>query len=313
MKTAVIGSFVVDLMARAPHLPEVGETVKGSFFRLGAGGKGFNQAVAARRAGGETVFSTKLGRDEFGNVAIGALGREDLGLDYVFVTDSAPTGAALISVDENTGKNEIVVVTGACDTFGDTEIKKLRDMLEGCKYLLLQLEINVDALVKIVDMACGMGIRVVLNPAPVQKLPDELFKKLWLVTPNEVEAEIITGCPCGGDCAEAARAFFALGVKNVIVTLGDRGVYVNDGAREGYMRNHGVKAVDTTGAGDAFNGALLAALGEGKSLFEAAEFASFGANLSVTKLGTSDSCPTRAEIDDFARRAGEAEWQQSAV
>ncbi len=313
MKTAVIGSFVVDLMARTPHLPEVGETVKGSFFHLGAGGKGFNQAVAARRAGADVVFSTKLGRDEFGNVAFSALEREGLGLDYVFTTDDAQTGAALISVDEGTGKNEIVVVTGACDTFGDAEIEKLERALDGCGYLLLQLEINVDALVKTVDLAYERGIRVVLNPAPVQELPRDIYKKLWLVTPNEVEAAIITGCPCDGDCRAAAGAFFELGVKNVIITLGDRGVYVNDGGREGYMKNHGVRAVDTTGAGDAFNGALLAALGEEKGLFDAAVFASLGANLSVTRLGTSDSCPVRGEIDEFSRKVGAAEWQPSAM
>ena len=195
-KVAVVGSFVVDLTARTPHLPEPGETVLGSFFKMGPGGKGANQAVAAKRAGCELVFSTKLGQDSFAQLALDSFRQDGLPVDYVFQTDRASTATALIAVDETTSQNKIVVVLGACNTYTDEDLAKLEGMLEGCEYLLLQLEINVDATEKLIDMAHRKGIRVILNTAPVQILPEEVYPKLYLVTPNEVEARILTGIPC---------------------------------------------------------------------------------------------------------------------
>ena len=204
-KTAVIGSFVVDLMARTPHLPEPGETVMGSFFRAGPGGKGANQAAAARRAGCDLVFSTKLGEDDFAGIALSSFQRDGIGLDYVFRTGKAPTGAALISVDEATGQNEIVVVLGACSTYDDNDIARLDQALTGCEYLLLQLEINTDATEKLIRLAAKKGVRVILNPAPVQHLPEELYRMLYLVTPNEVEARILTASPATARRAAKGR------------------------------------------------------------------------------------------------------------
>lgn len=302
-RTAVIGSFVVDLMARAPHLPEPGETVMGSFFRAGPGGKGANQAAAAKRAGGDVVFSTKLGQDDFAGIALESFRRDGIDLRYVFRSEEAPTGAALISVDEGSSQNEIVVVLGACATYDDGDIARLEEALEGCEYLLLQLEINTDATEKLIRLAAGKGIRVILNPAPVQPLPEELYRMLYLVTPNEVEARILTGVPCddAAGCRQAAEVFFRRGVEKVIITLGSRGVYLNDGAGELLIPNYDVPVLDTTGAGDAFNGGLLAGLSRGLSLRDAARFGGVVANLAVTKLGTAPAMPTAGEIEAFIR------------
>jgi ribokinase len=303
MKVGIIGSFVVDLMARAPHLPEPGETVKGSLFKMGPGGKGFNQAIAAHRAGSELVFSTKLGKDDFSAIALDTLKADGLSSEYVFTSPEAPTGIALISVDENSSQNEIIVVPGACNTYNAADVARLEAMVSGCAYLLLQLEINLDALEMAVDMAERLGVRVILNPAPVISLPEGLYKKLYMVTPNEVEARILTGVPCDDPegCARAAAVFFDRGVRRVIITLGSRGVYVHDGEREWNFANYPVKILDTTGAGDAFNGGLLAALGKGMKLEEAAEYGNVTANLSVTKLGTTPSMPREKEIGAFVQ------------
>lgn len=300
-KVAVIGSFVVDLMARTPHLPEPGETVMGSYFQAGPGGKGSNQAVAAKRAGCDLVFSTKIGKDPFSDIALDSFRGNGIPLDYVFQEPTAPTGAALISVDEGSAQNEIVVVLGACQTFDDSDLKRLEIMLDGCEYLLLQLEINTDAVVRLVNMAYRKGIRVILNPAPVQTLPIELYQMLYLVTPNEIEAKILTGVSCDDPegCEKAAQVFFDWGVQNVILTLGKRGAYVDDRTSQTFLDNYDVSVVDTTGAGDAFNGGLLAGLSQGMNLQEAAAYGNVVSNLAVTKVGTAPAMPTKEEIDVF--------------
>ena len=306
MRAAVVGSFVVDLMARTPHLPEPGETVKGSMFQIGAGGKGLNQAVAAHKAGCALVFSTKLGSDNFAQIALDALEQEGMGTEYVFHTSDAPTATALIAVDEHTSQNSIVVVLGACDTFDDTDIDRLDAALEGCEYLLLQLEINPDAVEKLVRLAAKKGIRVILNPAPVQEIAPCVYQSLYLITPNEVEARILTGIPCEtqADCRSVAQAFFKKGVRNVVLTLGGKGAYVNDGSRERFLPCYEMDIVDTTGAGDAFNGGLLAGLSRGMDIMDAAALASVVANLSVTRLGTSCAMPSASEIAEFIEQNG---------
>lgn len=303
-KVAVVGSFVVDLMARTPHLPEPGETVMGSYFKAGPGGKGANQAAAAKKAGSQLVFSTKIGRDSFAEIAKSSFEENGISLEYVFENSQAPTGAALISVDEATSQNEIVVVLGACSTFTDADIKTLEEALKGCEYLLLQMEINPDATEKLIRLAYKMGIKVILNTAPVQELAEELYPMLELVTPNEVEARILTGISCDDleGCKKAARAFFEKGVKHVIITIGKRGVYFNDGEREKVISNYDVPVVDTTGAGDAFNGGLLAGLSQGMDLLSAARYGNVVSNLAVTKMGTAPAMPSREEIREFIEK-----------
>ncbi len=305
-KVAVIGSFVVDLMARTPHLPEPGETVLGSFFRAGPGGKGSNQAIAAQRAGCNLAFSTKIGQDAFSAIALDAFQRDGISQEYVFQDPQAPTAVALIGVDEQTSQNEIVVVLGACSTFNSQDLKALDTMLDGCEYLLLQQEINADALEQIIRMAYAKEIRIILNTAPVQQIPEDLYPMLYLVTPNEVEARILTGVACEDPdgCEKAAQAFFRKGVENVILTLGKRGAYVNDRNQQVFLENYDVPVLDTTGAGDAFNGGLLAGLSQGMDLMQAAAYGNVVSNLAVTKLGTAPAMPTKEEIDTFLHRNG---------
>lgn len=300
-KVTVFGSFVVDLMGRTPHLPAAGETVKGSFFKQGAGGKGFNQGIAAHKAGGNVAMITKLGRDSMADVALDAMTEVGMPNDYIFYSDEEATGIALIMVDETTGQNEIVIVPGACSTITDQDIDSVKDVIKDSAYLLLQLEVNQDANEKVAAFAKENGVRVIVNTAPYQPVTDEFLNGVYLVTPNEVEAEELTGIAVNDleSADRAAEVFFKKGVQNVLITLGSRGVYVNSEGRSEIIPAFHVKAIDATGAGDAFNGGLLAALAEGKDLWQAARFANGLAALSVQKLGTTPSMPVRAEIDKF--------------
>ena len=300
-KVTVFGSFVVDLMARAPRLPVPGETVLGSFFKQGAGGKGFNQGIAAHKSGGDVTMITKLGRDSLAAVATDAMDSVGLSKDHLFYSETEPTGVALISVDENTSQNEIIIVPGACATISDEDIASVAERIKESAYLLLQLEVNQDANEKVAAMAKAAGVKVIVNTAPYSPVTDEFLSGCYLVTPNEVEAEELTGiCVSDLESADkAAKVFKDKGVQNVVITLGSRGVYVNEGGKSEIVPAYKVNAIDTTGAGDAFNGGLLTALSEGKTIGEAARFANALAAISVQRIGTTPSMPTRAEIDKF--------------
>lgn len=300
-KVTVFGSFVVDLMARAPHLPAPAQTVKGTIFQQGAGGKGFNQGIAARKAGGNVVMITKLGTDSMGKVATDVMDEVGLSKAHLFYNDEVATGTALIFVDETTAQNEIIIVPGACSTITDEDIAKVADEIKSSAYLLVQLEVNQDANEKVVRMAKEAGVRVIINTAPYQPMTDEFLRGAYLVTPNEVEAEEVTGVAITDleSANKAAKLFFEKGVENVLITLGSRGVYVATRERAQIIPCFKVQAVDTTGAGDAFNGGLLTALSEGKDLWEAARFAQALAALSVQRLGTTASMPSREEIEEF--------------
>lgn len=305
-KVTVFGSFVVDLMGRTPHLPVPGETVKGSFFKQGAGGKGFNQGIAAHKAGGDVAMITKLGRDSLANVALEAM--DDVGMpkDYLFYNDEVATGIALILVDENTSQNEIVIVPGACSTITEEDIASVEARIKESGYVLLQLEVNQDANEKVAKLAKENGVKVIINTAPYQPISDEFLNGAYLVTPNEVEAEELTGIPVRDleSADRAAKVFFDKGVQNVLITLGSRGVYINTEGKSLIVPAYKVNAVDTTGAGDAFNGGLIAALAEGKTLPEAARFANALAAISVQRIGTTPSMPTREEIAAFLAERG---------
>jgi ribokinase len=300
-KIAVIGSYVADIMARTPHIPALGETVKGSYFRIGAGGKGFNQAIAAAKSGSIPLFITKIGEDHFGKMAIEMLQTCKIDTSDLIIDASQDTGIALISVDEESGQNEIIVVPGASGTFSKEDINRIAKRIEGFSYLLVQLEINIEATLELIELAKKNHIKTILNPAPVQKIPDSVYDGLFLISPNEVEAQQLSGLPYlkDSDCTPIAEYFFSKGVQNVLLTLGKRGAYLNTGKNEYFIDNHKVTAVDTTGAGDAFNGGLLAGLSKGMDLLGACRFANVVANLSITKTGTSNSMPTQQDIDDF--------------
>lgn len=300
-KVMVLGSFVVDLMARTPHLPIPGETVRGSIFKQGAGGKGFNQGIAARKAGANVTMVTKLGRDAFGEVALQAMREVGLSEEHLFYSDEVATGIALISVDEGTCQNEIVIVPGACSTITDEDLLSVAEQIKESAYLLLQLEINQDANEKAAAIAKAHGVRVIVNTAPYQPISDAFLNGAWLVTPNEIEAKELTGIAIVDQesADRAAEVFFAKGVQNVLITLGGNGVYINTAGTSEIIPAFRVDAVDTTGAGDAFNGGLLTALSEGKSLHDAAVFANAVGALSVQRIGTTPSMPTRSEIEAF--------------
>ena len=303
-KVMVFGSFVVDLMGRTPHLPVPGETVKGSMFKMGPGGKGFNQGVAAHKAGADVTMVTKLGRDTFAGVALAAMDEIGMKKDKILYSDDVETGAALIMVDENTSQNEIVVILGSCDTITDEEVESVSDELAQSEYLLTQLETNVSATRKVISLAKQLGVKVILNTAPVQPVEDEIYNGLYMITPNEVEAEILTGIVIDGieNANKAADWFFAKGVQNVLITLGGRGVYIATSEKREIIPAYKVQALDTTGAGDAFNGGLVAALAEGKDIWQAADFANALAAISVQRLGTTPAMPWRSEIDEFMKK-----------
>jgi len=305
-RVTVMGSFVVDLMARAPHLPQTGETVKGDGFLIGPGGKGSNQGVAAQKAGAEVDMITKIGRDQFGQIALESFRGAGMSTTYVLQDEGLATGAALIMVDENTGDNKILVALGACGTITEADIEKAREAIANNPVLLTQLETNLVAVARALEIAAGGGAKIILNPAPACKVPDRLLGMVDILTPNEVEAFILSGVTVTtpGDAREAARVLMDKGTSSVVITMGSQGVFATNGADERFIPSLEVAAVDATGAGDAFSGALATAIAEGKEFFDAVEFANVAAALSVTRIGTAPAMPTREEIDSAIARSG---------
>ena len=298
-KVVVFGSFVVDLTGRTKTLPVPGQTVMGSTFVMGPGGKGSNQAVAAHRAGADVTLVTKVGKDVFGKVATDFYEKEGMNTEYIFVDEEKETGCALITVEEGTAQNEIVVISGACGNITDEDVEKSRALIESADILLLQLEINFDALYKVIDIAHAAGVTIVLNTAPAAELPAEVLKKLDIVTPNETEAQILTGVKIvnGDDAKKAAEVLMEKGVKQVVITLGSMGAFAMNSENTELVERLSVDAIDTTGAGDAFNGGFVMALAEGKDLFTALRYGNVTGALSVTRKGTAPSMPDREAID----------------
>lgn len=300
-KIVVMGSFVVDLMGRADHLPAPGETVKGGFFKVGPGGKGSNQGVAAKRMGADITMATKIGRDEFGDIAMKSFQKEEMDTGLVFVDEEASTGAALIMVDENSSQNKILVTLGACETLNQSDIEKIESAIDNADIYLTQLETNVDAVEKTIEYAAFKEKTIILNPAPVQAISDEIYRCIDIFTPNEVEAGILAGMEVNDfdDARKAAKVFQAKGVKNVVITMGKLGAYLKTADEEAVIESYTVDAVDTTGAGDAFNGGLVAGLGEGMGLLEATKYANAVAALSVMKVGTAPAMPYKEDVLKF--------------
>jgi ribokinase len=300
-KVCVMGSFIVDLMMRTPRLPVPGETIKGTVFKIGPGGKGSNQGVAAHRAGTDMTMITKLGNDEFESLALNFFKKEGIGVDYVFKDENSGTGAALIMVDEKTGQNKIVVTLGACDTITKDNIDAAKSKIVNSDIFLTQLETNFDAIDYAVEIAHSNGVPVILNPAPADEVSDSLLSKIDYLTPNETEASILCGFNVESDeeINKAGEFFMKKGVKNVIFTLGKKGAYLYNDSVQKLYPPFKVDVIDTTGAGDAFNGGLAAALAEKKSLEDAIIFANAVGSLNVTKMGTAPAMPTREEIDNL--------------
>ena len=268
-KIAVFGSFVVDLASRADHLPRPAETVIGSSFALGPGGKGSNQGVAAHRAGADVRMITKVGDDVFGKVALDFYKSEGMNTDLIFVDKEKETGTALIMVDEKTGQNQILVVSGACGHITDEDIESAMPTIKSSEIILLQFEVNMDANWKVIDIANKNGVKVVLNTAPARRIEDELLAKVDVLTPNEVEASVLSGVEVVtmDDARRAADVLQKKGVGEVVITMGAQGAYVRSGGKELIVPRLNVEAVDTTGAGDAFNGGLVTGVGRRKGSF----------------------------------------------
>jgi ribokinase len=305
----VVGSFVVDLTARTPHMPVPGETVLGRSFKLGPGGKGGNQATAAARAGSEVYFITKLGDDEFGKIAVKSFRDNGINYDYTPITKDYPTGSALILVDDS-GENMIVVNLSACGSITREEVFAAEEAFRKSSVVVIQLETSVEANIAAVELAHKCGVPVIFNPAPYsENYPAEILPMVTYVTPNETEAGYMAGHEVVDDksALEAAAKIKALGVKIVIITMGRRGCLVYADAKDNYfVPAFTVDAVDTTGAGDAFNGGFAHAIEKGMDLKTAVRFAGAVAALSVTRFGTAPAMPLKAEIEEFLRtRRGE--------
>lgn len=299
MSITVFGSFAADVTSRSAGLPRPGETLLGSSYIIGPGGKGSNQAVAAWRSGGDVRFVTRLGTDMFGSMAMDFYRAEGMDVSHIILAPEEKTGMAVIMVDEISAQNQIVVTSAACGGFTREDVEASRAVIEQGEVLLCQLEINFDALYAAIRMGFAAGARVILNPAPAAKLDEEIMALIDTVTPNETEAETLTGVKVETreDAEKAAQVFFRMGVRNVIITLGAQGVFVSDGKKSELIQALRVRAIDTTGAGDAFNGAFATALSEGKDLFDAARFGNVAAALSVTRIGTAPAMSHRDEID----------------
>lgn len=292
----VIGSSNTDMTVRSATLPKPGETVLGGDFRMGPGGKGANQAVAARLLGGEVTFVCKLGRDMFGEGA--SKHYESCGLDTSKILWSdKPSGVALITVDSK-AENSIVVASGANADMTVSDIDSVADIIKSSGILLLQLEIPMDAVVHAAEIAYDAGVQVVLNPAPAAALPAELLKCVSILIPNETEASAISGIDINNfeTAAAAAERLKGMGVREVIITMGSRGSVVCDGDCT-FVPAVKVNAIDTTAAGDTFCGGVCVALSEGKDLLEAVKFATAASSIAVQRPGAQDSVPSRCEVD----------------
>lgn len=292
----VLGVFVADLVFRADRLPTMGETLLGNGFALGPGGKGSNQAVACGRLAADVSLITRLGEDDF--AAIARQTWQEAGVKPVVQTRrETPTGAAFVFVDDMSGDNAIIITPGAAGEIGPADLEASRDLIEQAKVFITQLEQPLDAARRGLELARAAGVTTVLNPAPGQDLPDAVLALCDIVTPNETEARDLTCIDVTDEAsAEAAcAALVARGVRQPIITLGARGVYVAGQGRVPACQFGPV--VDTTGAGDAFNAGLVTALAEGRGVPEAAGFGCAVAGLAVTKPGAAAAMPTRAEVE----------------
>lgn len=269
MNVVVLGSLNIDFVVRAPRFPQAGETILGEEFTTTAGGKGANQAVAAARLGASTTMIGRVGKDMFGDMLLNALRSEKVDIDAVAQDGKAETGTALITVADD-GRNSIVVVPGANATVGRTELDALESVIERANVLLLQLEIPIEVVDAAASIAASKGVAVIMDPSPARSLPDRLLGHCTWITPNEREAEILTGVVVTDDhsVARAARKLVEMGASNVVITLGSRGCYCALPEEEFFVPAPRVAAVDTVGAGDAFNGALAVGLAQNRPVNE---------------------------------------------
>jgi ribokinase len=298
----VVGSLNIDLVARAPHIPQPGETIIGGELLTMPGGKGANQAVAAGRLGAATAMVGKVGQDAFAGPLLQTLAEANIDHTFVVREPAAATGAALIVVDE-AGENSIVVAPGANHRLSPADIDAATAVIAGAKVLLLQLEVPLEVVIRAAQLARANGVTVILNPAPARPLPPELLSVVDILIPNETETEILTGLPVSNpaEVEQAAAKLRQQGVSTIIMTLGSRGALLIEDNQQQLVPPFAITPVDTTAAGDAFVGGLAVALAEGQPLPEAVRWGNATGALAATQLGAQPSLPTRAALQEMLK------------
>lgn len=293
----VVGSSNTDMVIQADKFPLPGETILGGTFFMFPGGKGANQAVAAARLKGNVTFIAKVGNDIFGKQAVQQFLNEGINTNFIITDPDYPSGVALITVDKK-GENTIVVAPGANGALTASDVQKAEKEFAQADLVLLQLEIPIDTVLQVATLATQHKKKIILNPAPARPLPDDLLRKLFIITPNESEAEALLGSKISDRTSlqTAARTLYDKGVTNVVITLGAEGAYVYNAEGGRHLAAAKVETVDTTAAGDVFNGALAVAISENKMLDEAVAFANRAAAISVTRMGAQASAPYRHEM-----------------
>ena len=294
----VLGGINMDLVTLAPRFPEAGETIVGTEFLTYPGGKGANQALAAARTGARVAMVGRIGNDIFGPQAIASLSQAGVDVTGVTVSQGASTDIAVINIDES-AQNRIIQVLGANDTCGDAEAEKVLRLLDRASVLLLQLEVSVELSLRVAQAAAARGTTVILDPSPVRPIPSEFYSCCHIITPNETDAQALVDTPVvdRASAALAAGTLLNRGIPTVVVKLGPLGAYYATQQGGEYLRAFTVEAVDSVGAGDAFNGALAVAIAEGSDLSQAVRMASAAGALAVTRVGAQDSMPFRQEVD----------------
>ena len=289
----VLGIFVADISFSGPKIPSIGETILGKKYNVGPGGKGCNQAIAIARLGGNTNFISKIGKDAYGELALKTLEKNKISTENIIQDTSQQTGVAGILVDQNTGKNAINVIVGAPNSLTINEIEKKINLIKNSKIFLTQLEVPKDVTLHCLKTAKEHGCLTILNPAPASEITKEFYNYIDYFTPNESEAEFYTGIKITNEkeAKQATGKLINLGIKKIIITLGEKGLFYSDGKEEIYLKASNVKAIDTTGAGDAFNGALAYSLSVNKTISESLSFANKVAGLSTLKMGAGDAMP----------------------
>ena len=301
-KITVVGSSNTDMIIKMDKIPVPGETVLGGEFSIAAGGKGANQAVGAARAGGKVTLVACVGNDMFGRQAVDGFAADKINIDYLFTNKKTASGVALIFVDKK-GENSIAVASGANYKLTPKHIARAKKAIKNAQILVMQLETQLDTVSAAAKLARKHGVKVILNPAPAQPLGDDLLGNISILTPNETETELLTGIKVHdkASAGQASEILLEKGMEAVLITLGARGVFMATREIRKTVPAFKVKAVDSTAAGDIFNGALAVALSEGNSLEDAVRFANAAGALSVTRLGAQPSAPRRKEIENFIK------------
>lgn len=302
----IIGSLNMDLIVRTPRIPAPGETILGHAFSTAPGGKGANQAVAAAKLGAPVKMLGRVGADDFGKTLRAQLHRVGVDSQFVFKDANAATGVALISVDD-AGQNSIIVAPGANGRVTRNDVDHARAALRAARVVVAQLEIPLDVVTYAMKIARDAGALTILNPAPAQSLPRELFENIDVIVPNETEASQLTNIVVNdfNNATHAARALQQMGARHVIITMGNKGaLWLGENAKAQHIAPFAIQAIDTTAAGDAFVGALAASLAREQDWTTSLRMASAAGALAATKLGAQPSLPTRAEVEEFLSRVG---------